>query len=70
MASYDIFLPTPSYIAPLYTAEVSTEAVASNLTVTLTNQASDTTEVKADPNGLAWHCGRKQLRAAQPNADK
>ncbi|XP_022603643.1 uncharacterized protein LOC111223685 [Seriola dumerili] len=67
----DVFIPPPpSFIAPLPPAEGSTGAMVNNSSVTLSNGASDATEAKANPSGLDWHHGEKQLMAAQNKVDE
>ncbi|KAF3700604.1 hypothetical protein EXN66_Car016291 [Channa argus] len=67
----DVFIPPPpppslpAFMAPLIPAEGSTDATANNSIVTLSNEAADATEAKANPSGLDWHHGEKQLKAAQ-----
>lgn len=70
----DVFIPppplAPSYMAPLLPAGGSTDATESNSSVTLANGDADATEAKANPDGLDWHHGEKQLMAAQNEVDE
>lgn len=67
----DVFVPPPpSHSAPSRPAESSTDATVHNSSVTLTNGAADATEAKANPSGLDWHRGEKQLMAAHNEGDE
>ncbi|KAM7372455.1 hypothetical protein PAMP_009619 [Pampus punctatissimus] len=74
----DVFIPPaplppgPSYMAAFLPAGGSTCATESNSSVTLANGAADDTEAKANPNGLDWYHGEKQLMAmaAQNKVDE
>uniref|UniRef100_A0A8D2ZJP6 A-kinase anchor protein 2 C-terminal domain-containing protein n=1 Tax=Scophthalmus maximus TaxID=52904 RepID=A0A8D2ZJP6_SCOMX len=69
----DVFIPPPpppSSIALLSPAEDSTGAKMNNSSVTHSTGATDDTEAKANPSGLDWHHGEKQLMAAQNKVDE
>ncbi|XP_037649152.1 uncharacterized protein LOC119502321 isoform X2 [Sebastes umbrosus] len=67
----DVFLPPPPpYMAPLLPTEGSTDAQVNNSSVTLTNGPADATEAEANPSGLDWHHGEKQLMAAHNEVDE
>lgn len=68
----DVFIPPPrpSYMAPLQPEEGSRDAMLNNPSVTLTNVAADATEAKANPSGLDWHHGKKQLMAAHNKVEE
>ncbi|XP_076608135.1 uncharacterized protein LOC143333755 isoform X2 [Chaetodon auriga] len=67
----DVFIPRPpSYMAPLLPAEGSRHAMVNNPSVTLTHGAADATKAKANPDGLDWHHGEKQLMAAHNKVDE
>ncbi|KAI3360194.1 hypothetical protein L3Q82_014501 [Scortum barcoo] len=69
----DVFIPQnpPSYSAPLQPEEGSRDAeMLNNPSVTLTNVAADATEAEANPTGLDWHHGKKQLMAAHNKVDE
>lgn len=62
----DVFIPPPpTSMAPLLPTEGSTDATSNNSSVTLSNEAADATEAKANPSGLDWHHGEKQFTATQ-----
>lgn len=61
--------PSPSYVAALLPAEGSTDAMVTNPSMTLANEASDATEAKGNPSGLDWH-GEEQLMAAYNKVDE
>lgn len=68
----DVFIPPPlppplASMFPLLPTEGSTEPTANNSSVTLSNKAADATEDEANPRGLDWHHGEKQLMATQVN---
>ncbi|XP_071330673.1 uncharacterized protein [Trachinotus anak] len=68
----DVFIPPPprSSVAHLLPAEDSTGTVDNNSSVTLSNGAAEAREAKANPSGLDWHHGEKQLMAAHNKVDE
>nr|XP_046272503.1 uncharacterized protein LOC124073965 [Scatophagus argus] len=62
--------PPPTYKAPFLPGEGSTDAMVNNPSMTLANWAADATEAKANPRGLDWHHGEKQLMAAHNKVDE
>lgn len=66
----DVFIPPPppppphASVAPL----LPTEGSSSNSSVTLSNEAADATEAKADPSGLDWHRGERRSTATAGTA--
>ncbi|AWP18454.1 putative dentin sialophosphoprotein-like [Scophthalmus maximus] len=61
--------PADAMITRYYT-EDSTGAKMNNSSVTHSTGATDDTEAKANPSGLDWHHGEKQLMAAQNKVDE
>ncbi|XP_069381299.1 uncharacterized protein [Paralichthys olivaceus] len=69
----DVFIPPPPLpptpTALLLPAEGSTGGVVNNSSVSHSTGATDATEAKANPGGLDWHHGERQLMAAQTKVD-
>ena len=70
----DVFIPPPplppSSSALLLPAEGSTGGMVNNSSVTHSTGATDATEDRANPGGLDWHHGERQLMAAQTKVDE
>ncbi|XP_062263235.1 uncharacterized protein LOC133970435 isoform X2 [Platichthys flesus] len=70
----DVFIPppplSPSSSALLLPAEGSTGGMVNNSSVTNSTGATDATEDRANPGGLDWHHGERQLMAAQTKVDE
>ncbi|XP_029913547.1 uncharacterized protein LOC115363460 isoform X2 [Myripristis murdjan] len=71
----DVFMPPPPppYMAPSPPTGGSrgtTDPEVNKFSVTVTNGAVGVTEAKANPQGLGWHHGEKQLMATQNKTDE
>ncbi|XP_034750439.1 uncharacterized protein LOC117958245 isoform X2 [Etheostoma cragini] len=67
----NVFIPLPpSYMDLLLPGKGSTDATSSYSGLTLTNGAADATEAEANPSGLDWPPGEKQIMAEQSELDK